>query len=61
MKNKKNIHAILILCGLLLFFVSVFGYPLGIAHRPAFGAFQILGTVTGAVIVVYSIFQMLKK
>lgn len=61
MKSKKGIHVLLIIGGLLLFFVSILGYPLGIAQREEFGALQWLGTITGAVIVIYSLIRLIRQ
>ncbi len=61
MKSKKTISIVLVLAGLLLFFVSIYGFQLGIAKRESFGAFQWLGTITGTVIFVYSLIKLFRK
>ncbi len=61
MKNKKTINVILAIGGLLLFFVSIYGYQLGLANRETFGAFQWLGTITGALIFLYSLIKLFRE
>jgi hypothetical protein len=61
MKNTKTINVLLIIGGLLLFFVSIYGYPLGIAQRETFGAFQWSGTIAGAIVAIYGILRLLRR
>ena len=61
MKNTKTINLLLIIGGLLLFFVSIYGYPLGIATKESFGAFQWSGTIAGAAVAIYGLLRLLKK
>lgn len=61
MKNTKPINVALIIGGLLLFFVSIFGYSLGIATKETFGAFQWSGTVIGAVVAIYGLIRFFNK
>ncbi len=61
MKNTKTINLLLIIGGLLLFFVSIYGYQLGIATKETFGAFQWSGTVIGAVVAIYGLIKFFKK
>ena len=61
MKNTKTINLLLIIGGLVLFFVSIYGYPLGIARKETFGAFQWSGTIAGAVVAIYGLLRLLKK
>ena len=60
MKNTKTINVLLIIGGLLLFFISIYGYPLGIATRETFGAFQWAGTILGAAAAIYGMLRLFK-
>ena len=61
MNKKKNLHLLLLIGGIVLFFISIYGYSLGIAQREAFGAFQWLGTITGAVVAIVSLFKLIRS
>jgi hypothetical protein len=61
MKVTKTIAILLVIGGLALFFVSIYGYSLGIARHETFGAFQWTGTIVGAVAALYGIFRLTKK
>jgi hypothetical protein len=61
MKNTKTTNLLLIIGGLLLFFISIYGYPLGIATNESFGAFQWSGTIAGAAVAIYGLLRLLKK
>ena len=61
MKNHKTISILMVIVGILLFFVSLFGYELGIAQRESFGALQWSGTILGAAATVLGIVRLLKK
>lgn len=61
MKNYKNISILMVIAGILLFFVSLFGYELGVAQRETFGAIQWSGAIIGAVLTVLGVVQLLKK
>lgn len=58
MKNKKTIGILYLIVGLVLFFVSVYGYQLGIARHESFGAFQWAGTIIGIVVAVWGIIKL---
>jgi len=53
MKSEKTRGLLFLVGGLILFFVSIYGYPLGIACNESFGAFQWTGTIIGVVAAVW--------
>lgn len=61
MYRKKIIPIIMIAIGLALFFVSVYGYNLGIARHETFGAFQWTGTIVGAVVFFLGVFRLMSR
>jgi hypothetical protein len=61
MKVTKTTAILLVIGGLALFFVSIYGYPLGIARNASFGAFQWSGTIVGALVALYGIYRLTKK
>lgn len=61
MSGKKTIGVLFLVGGLALFFISIYGYPLGIAQRETFGALQWLGTLVGATYTVYGVIKLMRK
>lgn len=61
MKISKTIAILLVIVGLVLFFVSIYGYQLGIARNESFGAFQWSGTIIGALVAIFGIYRLTKK
>ncbi len=61
MKNKKTSGIIIAIAGLAILLISIFGYELGVARNPSFGALQITGTILGAVILIYGLVNAFKK
>ena len=61
MRGKKTLGVLFLVGGLALFFISIYGYPLGIAQRETFGALQWLGTLVGAAYAVYGLVKLVRQ
>ncbi len=61
MTGKKTLGILFLVGGVALFFISIYGYPLGIAQQESFGALQWLGTLVGATYAVYGIIKLLRR
>lgn len=61
MKKNKSQGLLIVAAGIALSLVSVFGYDLGIARSPSFGAFQIAGTLVGVILIIWGLTRVLGK
>ncbi len=60
MKNQKTLAIVYVIVGLVLSVVSIFGYELGLAHRPEFGSYQWAGTLFGIVLLIFGLFRLMR-
>ena len=61
MANEKMKFILMIVAGVALALVSIYGYQLGIARSESFGAFQLGGTLVGIGLAVYGVLKVGKK
>ena len=60
MGSKKTAGIVLLVIGIVVLLLSLLAYPIGIGG-PAFGLYQIAGTIVGAIVTVVGLVLTLKK
>ena len=61
MTSQKQKGILIAVAGIAISLVSIFGYDLGIARNPSFGALQWAGTIIGAAMAVFGIYYLARK
>lgn len=60
MGSKKTTGIVLLVVGIVVLLLSLLAYPIGIGG-PAFGPYQIAGTLVGAIVTVVGLVLTLRK
>ncbi len=60
MKNQRTVAVVYVAIGLVLSVLSIYGYELGLAHRPEFGKYQWAGTLFGILLLIFGLFRLMR-
>jgi hypothetical protein len=61
MGGKKTVGLVVLVVGIVVLLLSLVADPIGIGGHPGFGAYQIAGTIVGAIVTVVGLVLTLKR
>ncbi len=61
MNKQKGLGILMVVIGLVIALVSLFGYELGIAEMESFGAFQMGGTLVGILLLALGLLRLMDR